>query len=222
MTKSSGTILVGDRRPEGGGAGTEPPNSPLAELTRNIDAVVVGASAGGVEILSALLSSLPARCPVAFCVVLHIPRERPSLLPEVFGVRCALPVKEAEDKEPVQPGTVYFAPPDYHLLIDRGPALALSSDEPVHFSRPSIDVLFESAADIYGERLLGLILTGANQDGAAGLAAIGRAGGRTVVQDPDSAAVAYLPRAALQQGPVDFILSPAQLRDVFAGLGPQG
>lgn len=194
----------------------------LADLARDIDAVVVGASAGGVEILSALLSSLPARCPVAFFVVLHIPRERPSLLPEVFGQRCSLPVKEAEDKEPVQPGTVYFAPPDYHLLLDRGPALALSSDEPVHFSRPSIDVLFESAADIYGERLLGLILTGANQDGAAGLAAIGRAGGRTVVQDPDSAAVAYLPQAALREGPVDFILSPTQLRDVFAGLGPQG
>jgi two-component system chemotaxis response regulator CheB len=193
----------------------------LAGLTRNIDAVVVGASAGGVEILSALLSVLPANCPVAFFIVMHIPRERPSLLPEVFRVRCALPVKEAEDKEPVQPGTVYLAPPDYHLLIDRGPALALSSDEPVHFSRPSIDVLFESAADIYSERLLGLILTGANQDGAAGLAAVGRAGGRTVVQDPDSAAVAYLPKAALQEGPVDFVLTQAVLQGVFATWGPR-
>ena len=197
-------------------------SAPLAELTRNIEAVVVGASAGGVEVLSALLASLPASCPVAFFIVMHIPRERPSLLPEVFRLRCALPVKEAEDKEPVQPGTVYFAPPDYHLLIDRGPTLALSSDEPVHFSRPSIDVLFESAVDIYGARLMGLILTGANQDGAAGLAAIGRAGGRTVVQDPDSAAVAYLPQAALQQGPVDFILSPTQLQDVFATWGAPG
>lgn len=197
-------------------------NVGAADLTRNIDAVVVGASAGGVEVLSALLAALPAGCPVAFFIVMHIPRERPSLLPEVFGMRCALPVKEAEDKEPVQPGTVYFAPPDYHLLLDRGPALALSSDEPVHFSRPSIDVLFESAADIYGERLLGLILTGANQDGAAGLAAVGRSGGRTVVQDPDSAAVAYLPQAALQQGPVDFILSPTQLQSVFATWGPPG
>ena len=194
---------------------------PLADLTRNIDAVVVGASAGGVEILSALLSSLPVLCPVAFCIVLHIPRERPSLLTEVFSLRCALPVKEAEDKEPVQPGTVYFAPPDYHLLLDRGPALALSSDEAVHFSRPSIDVLFESAADIYGERLLGLILTGANQDGAAGLAAVGRAGGRTVVQDPETAAVAFLPQAALLEGPVDYVLSPAQLQSVFALWGPQ-
>jgi two-component system, chemotaxis family, protein-glutamate methylesterase/glutaminase len=190
-----------------------------ATLTRNIDAIVIGASAGGVEILSVLLAALPANCPASFFIVMHIPRERPSLLADVFGVRCALPVKEAEDKEPVQPGTVYLAPPDYHLLIDRGPALALSSDEPVHFSRPSIDVLFESAADIYGERLLGLILTGANQDGAAGLAAVGRAGGRTVVQDPDSAAVAYLPQSALQEGPVDFVLSPALLQGVFAAWG---
>jgi two-component system chemotaxis response regulator CheB len=191
----------------------------LDGLTKNIDAIVIGASAGGVEILSMLLAALPANCPASFFIVMHIPRERPSLLADVFKVRCALPVKEAEDKEPVQPGTVYLAPPDYHLLIDRGPALALSSDEPVHFSRPSIDVLFESAADIYGERLVGLILTGANQDGAAGLAAVGRAGGRTVVQDPDTAAVAYLPQSALLEGPVDFVLTPPLLRGVFAAWG---
>lgn len=188
----------------------------LDALTRNIDAVVIGASAGGVEILSMLLSVIPSGCRISFFIVLHIPRERPSLLPELFANRCALPVREAEDKEPVQPGTVYFAPPDYHMLVDRGPALALSGDEPVHFSRPSIDVLFDSAADIYGERLMGVILTGANQDGAEGLAAIARAGGRTVVQDPGSAAVAYLPEAALREGPVDAVLSIEQLQDLFA------
>ena len=185
-------------------------------LTRGIDAVVVGASAGGVEVLSVLLSMIPADCRVSFFVVVHIPRERPSLLPELFAGRCALPVREAEDKEPVQPGTVYFAPPDYHMLIDRGPALALSGDEPVHFSRPSIDVLFDSAADIYGERLMGVILTGANQDGAEGLAAVGRAGGRTIVQEPDSAAVAFLPRAALESGPVDAVLSIERLQALFS------
>ena len=191
----------------------------LDTLARDVDAVVIGASAGGVEVLSMLLPALPAACRLSIFIVMHIPRERPSLLAEVFGGRCALPVKEAEDKEPIRPGTVYFAPPDYHLLIDRGPAFALSSDEAVHFSRPSIDVLFDSAADIYGERLIGVILTGANQDGAEGLAAVGHAGGRTVVQDPVSAAVAYLPEAALQEGPVDFVLSLAQLRDLFASWG---
>ena len=194
----------------------------LATLARDVDAVAIGASAGGVEVLSMLLSSLPASCRLSFFIVLHIPRDRPSLLPELFSTRCALPVKEAEDKEPIQPGTVYFAPPDYHLLIDRGPAFALSSDEPVHFSRPSIDVLFDSAADIYGERLIGVILTGANQDGAEGLAAVGRAGGRTVVQDPVSAAVAYLPQATLDEGPVDFVLSLEQLRDLFASWSSSG
>jgi len=189
---------------------------------QSVDAVAIGASAGGVEALSMLLAALPASCRLSFFIVLHIPRERPSLLAEVFGGRCALPVKEAEDKEPIQPGTVYVAPPDYHLLIDQGPAFALSSDEPVHFSRPSIDVLFDSAADIYGERLVGVILTGANQDGAEGLAAVGRAGGRTVVQDPVSAAVAYLPEAALKEGPVDLVLSLAQLQDLFASWGAPG
>jgi len=193
--------------------------TPQAPATRDIDAVAIGASAGGVEVLSVLLSALPASCRASFFIVMHIPRERPSLLADVFNARCALPVREAEDKEPVQPGTVYFAPPDYHLLLDRGPALALSSDEPVHFSRPSIDVLFDSAADIYGERLLGLILTGANQDGAEGLAAVGRAGGRTVVQEPGGAAVPFLPEAALQVGPVDFVLSLAQLQELFAAWG---
>ena len=95
----------------------------LDTLARDVDAVVIGASAGGVEVLSMLLPALPAACRLSIFIVMHIPRERPSLLAEVFGGRCALPVKEAEDKEPIQPGTVYFAPPDYHLLIDRGPLL---------------------------------------------------------------------------------------------------
>jgi len=193
--------------------------SEFESVWRDIRAVAIGGSAGGVEVLSLLLSALPPTCPLAFFVVLHIPRERPSLLPEIFGSKCALPVREAEDKEPVLGGTVYFPPPDYHLLIDAGPACALSGDAPVHFSRPSIDVLFESAADIYGPALLGLILTGASQDGAAGLAAVGRAGGHTVVQDPDCAAVRILPECALRAGPVERVLGLEQLRQLFASLG---
>jgi two-component system, chemotaxis family, protein-glutamate methylesterase/glutaminase len=195
---------------------------PPQALTRDLDAVVVGTSAGGVEALCALLPMLPANCRVSFLIVIHIPRERPSLLPEVFATRCALPIREAEDKEPVQPGTIYFAPPNYHLLVDRGPALALSGDEPVYFSRPSIDVLFESAADIYAEHLMGVILTGSNQDGAEGLAAVGRAGGRTVVQQPESATMPVLPEAALQKGPVDAVYSLEQLQELFSCMGTRG
>jgi two-component system, chemotaxis family, protein-glutamate methylesterase/glutaminase len=129
-----------------------------------------------------------------------------------------VPVREAQDKEPVEPGTVYFAPPDYHLLVDEGPQLALSADELVHYSRPSIDVLFESAADLYGDRLLGIILTGANDDGASGLAAVHRAGGVTVVQQPETARASLMVESALKQSPVDLVLSLEQLARLFGTL----
>ena len=145
-------------------------------------------------------------------------REQPSLLVEFFRGKCALPVKEAEDKEPVQACTVYFAPPDYHLLLDKGPQLALSVDELVHFSRPSIDVLFESAADLYGVRLMGIILSGANADGAAGLAAIHRAGGVTIVQEPASAQVPLMALSALERSPADFVLSLDQIAGLLRTL----
>jgi two-component system chemotaxis response regulator CheB len=197
-----------------------------------VDAVAIGASAGGVEALSVLLPALPASLRAAVLIVLHLPRERASVLPEIFSTKCARPVREAEDKEPVVPGTVYFAPPDYHLLVDRaggangrGPQggrdgrgdvrvaaqLALSADDLVNFSRPSIDVLFESASDVYGRRLLGIILTGANHDGAAGLAAVHEAAGVTVVQQPDTAHSSLMPMAAIKRSPVDYVLTLEQI-----------
>jgi two-component system, chemotaxis family, protein-glutamate methylesterase/glutaminase len=187
-------------------------------LRNRVDAVVIGASAGGVEALGALLPALPAAFRPSLFIVLHLPRERPSLLVEIFERRCALPVREAEDKEPIEPGTVYFAPPDYHMLLEKGRQIALSADAPVHYSRPSIDVLFESAADAYGERLLGIILTGANEDGAAGLHAIHQAGGITIVQQPDSAKVPLMVVSALQRGPADFVLSLQEIAELLGGL----
>jgi two-component system chemotaxis response regulator CheB len=184
----------------------------------HIDAIVIGASAGGVEALSTLLPALPQNAVAATFVVLHLPRERPSLLVDIFAPKCAQPVREALDKEPVEAGTIYFAPPDYHLLIDTGPQLALSADEPVNFSRPAIDVLFESAADQYGERLLGIILTGANHDGAAGLQAVRKAGGMAIVQQPDDAQSPYMPEVALQQGPVDAVLTVQQIAALLRAL----
>jgi two-component system chemotaxis response regulator CheB len=192
----------------------------IGPLGRAVDAVVIGTSAGGIDALSVLLPSLPAEVRVAFFVVLHPPRDRPSLLVDIFARKCALPVREAEDKELVEPGTVYFAPPDYHLLLDEGPRLALSADEPVNFSRPSIDVLFESAVDVYGERVLGNILTGASQDGASGLEAVHRAGGTTVVQHPASAQVALMAVSALKRSRVDFVLPLEQIADLLRALAP--
>lgn len=182
-----------------------------AALGRRIDAVVIGASAGGIEALSVVLPALRPGTLAAVMVVLHLPRAGKSLLAEIFGPRCALAVREAVDKEPITGGTVFFAPPDYHLLIDAGPALALSIDEPVHYSRPSIDVLFESAADSYRDRLLGMVLSGGNEDGAAGLAAVQRGGGLTLVQDPASALVARMPAAALDRIRPDFVLPLAEI-----------
>ena len=188
-----------------------------AERLARIEAVAIGASAGGVQALSELLPALPARARVSVFVVLHLPRDRPSLLVEVFSRKCALVVCEAEDKEPILPGTVYFAPTNYHLLIDQGPQLALSADDLVHHSRPSIDVLFESAAEIYRERLLGVILTGASEDGARGLAAVHDAGGITVIQEPQTAQSSLMVTSALRRRSPDLVLSLGGIARLFAG-----
>jgi two-component system chemotaxis response regulator CheB len=179
------------------------PGMPLRE---RVDAIVIGASAGGVEALSVLLPALPQTAKASIFVVLHIPRDRPSLLAGIFAPKCALPVCEAQDKQPVAPGTVYFAPSNYHLLVERGPHLALSADDPVHHSRPSIDVLFESATDVYQDRLMGIILTGANEDGAAGLAAVHDGGGLTVVQQPETAHSPQMALSALKLRRADLVL----------------
>ncbi|BCG27525.1 chemotaxis protein CheB [Pseudomonas tohonis] len=184
------------------------------------DAVVVGASAGGVEALLTVFSGLPAGYGLPLVCVLHLPESRDSLLADLFGRRLALRVKEAQDKEDLRPGTLYFAPPGYHLSIESDHSFSLSREEPLHYSRPSIDVLFESAADSYQERLVGVLLTGANQDGAAGLAAIKRAGGLSIVQDPAEAQVPTMPEAALASHVPDYILPLRGIRALLAQLDP--
>lgn len=188
--------------------------------TADIRAVAIGASAGGVQALSELLPALSRESQAAVFVVLHLPRDRPSLLVDVFSQKCALAVREAEDKEPVIPGTVYFAPPNYHLLVDAGPQLALSADDLVNHSRPSIDVLFESAAQVYREHLLGIILSGANEDGAEGLAAVHDAGGLTVVQEPQTAQSSAMILSALERRPADLVLDLAGIAGLLQRLCP--
>jgi len=194
---------------------------PAALPDERLQVVVIGGSAGSIDALGVLLPALPATLRATVVVVVHLPRERPSLLCQIFQPRCALPVREAQDKEPLEPGTIYFAPPDYHLLLDAGPTLALSVDEPVHFSRPSIDVLFEAAADACGSRLLAILLSGANADGAQGLVAVQAAGGTTLVQSPASCAVPFMPEAALAVMQPGHLLTPegmvAQLLEWHSG-----
>jgi two-component system chemotaxis response regulator CheB len=163
----------------------------------SVEAIVIGASAGAVQALSTLLPALPANYPFPVLVVVHVPPDRSNALVPLLQQKCRLAVKEAEDKEPVRPGVAYFAPSDYHLLVEKGRTLALSADSLVLHSRPSIDVLFESAAEAYGPAVLGVILTGANDDGAAGLSSICRVGGLALVQDPKEAYAGAMPSAAL-------------------------
>ncbi len=171
--------------------------------------VVVGTSSGGLKAAQVLLSGLDATFQVPLVLVQHRGKDESSLC-EYLSRSSPLPVSEPEDKEAILPGHVYLAPRDYHLLIE-GATFALSVDAPVSYARPSIDVLFESAADQYKERAIGVILTGANQDGARGLAAIKAQGGLTVIQDPESAAHREMPEAAMARTNPDWILGLAEI-----------
>lgn len=181
--------------------------------------VVIGASAGAVQALLAVLPTLPAGFAAPVLVVVHVPSDRDNVLVPLLQAKCRLTVKEAEDKEPIAPGVIYFAPSDYHLLVEADRTLALSNDEPVNYSRPSIDVLFESAADAYGENLVGVILTGANHDGAAGLKAVVDAGGVAIVQSPAEAYATPMPDAALQASPAAMIMNLDAIASYLSSLG---
>ncbi|MFJ3451602.1 chemotaxis protein CheB [Pseudomonas sichuanensis] len=185
-----------------------------------VRAVVIGASAGGVSALFSVLGALPEGFAIPVLCVLHLPDNRHSQLAEVLQRRLHRPVREACDKAPIEEGLIYVAGPRYHLSVEQDLTLSLSQEEPVHFSRPAIDYLFASAADAYGPGLLGILLTGANEDGARGLLQIKRSGGRTVVQDPRDAQVALMPEAALALHSPDHILSLSGIGQLLATLEP--
>ena len=180
-------------------------------MLRGYDAIVIGSSAGGFAALAEVLPRLSAALTQAVVVVQHLHPDGGEYLVEFLGQHCALPVKEAEDKEPILPGVIYVAAACYHLLVERDRTFALSADDKVHYARPSIDVLFESAATAYGPKLIGVVLTGANADGASGLAAIKARGGLAVVQDPTTAEVSFMPNAALAATMVDHVLDLAAI-----------
>ena len=172
-----------------------------------LELVAVGTSRGGVNALTALLAQLPAALPVPIVIVQHrAASPDAALLSQLLQDHTALAVVEADDKMPMTAGTVYLAPPDYHLLVEAPGLLALSTDAPVRSARPSIDVLFESAADAYGCRLLAVLLTGASADGADGLAAVKARGGRAIVEDPETAECRTMPAAGLAATAVDYVL----------------
>lgn len=190
----------------------------LAQPPAPVDAIALGASAGGIDALLALFAGLrpPWRAPVV--AVLHLAPDRGSRLAEVLGQRLGGHVEEARPGAPVAPGHLYLAPPGYHLLVEESRTFALSCDPPVLFSRPSIDVLMETCADAYGPALAGLVLTGASEDGARGLAAIRAAGGLALVQDPEEAAHPPMPLAAIAAADPQAVLPLAALRPLLRNL----
>ncbi|TKB48614.1 chemotaxis protein CheB [Ferrimonas sediminicola] len=178
---------------------------------RAYQAVVIGVSAGGMAALERVLPRLAADFSLPVLIVQHVGPVSDSYLPIHFSMRCALPVYEAEDKQPIEAGAIYFAPPNYHLMVERTHTLALSTDDRVNFSRPAVDVLFDTAADAYGPGLVGVILTGSNSDGAAGMARIKRRGGLLVVQTPESAEAPQMPLAVLERVEVDHQLPLSEI-----------
>lgn len=186
-----------------------------ADFSHAVETVAIGASAGGIDALFTLLADLQAPFRGTVITVLHLPENHESKLVEVFASRLGIPVEEAQPHAPVASGKVYFAPPGYHLLVEADRTFSLSCDAPVLFSRPSIDVLMESCADLYGADMAGIVLTGANDDGARGLAAIGAAGGLTAVQDPAEAAHTAMPQAAIRMADPDYVLPLAGLRSLL-------
>ncbi|MCJ8339120.1 MAG: chemotaxis protein CheB [Pseudomonadales bacterium] len=173
--------------------------------------IAIGVSAGGFEVLNTLVTQLPADFSLPIAIVQHRSADSSGYLAEHLDISAKIKVKDVFDKEPISPGIVYLAPPDYHLLIERGFFFSLSRDDKVNFSRPSIDVLFESAADIYRQACLAIILTGKNHDGAMGLAKIVATGGTAIVQNPGSAQASEMPIAAIKKVPTASVYTLSQI-----------
>jgi two-component system chemotaxis response regulator CheB len=185
---------------------------------REFEAIVIGASAGGLNAFFNLFEHLPSNFPIPIIVVQHLHPQEDSVLPDLINSKTKLNVKEVVDKEEIHRGFIYFAPPNYHLLIEDKYSFSLTYDEKVNYSRPSIDVLFESASHVWAQNLIGIILTGANGDGAEGIKLVAKAGGTTIAQSPDSSEFPVMPQAAINTGFVQHILTIEQMVDFLINL----
>lgn len=173
--------------------------------------VVIGGSAGSLDVILKMLADTQPGSDIFFIIIVHRRNDADSVLTYLFSSRTKFKVKEAEDKDAILPGYIYIAPPDYHLLLEDKYTFSLDASEKIHYSRPSINVTFESVADVFGDTVIGILLSGANADGALGLKKIKQAGGFTIVQDPKSAEVDYMPRQALEQLLPDAIINGDEL-----------
>ncbi|RRA98842.1 chemotaxis protein CheB [Larkinella rosea] len=175
------------------------------KLKNTCKAVVIGGSAGSIEVLLKLLPALSSPLSFAVIIVLHRKNSTDSSLVNLLALKTSLPIREVEDKDAAKPGAIYLAPADYHLLIEKEEVFALDDSEKINYSRPSLDVTFESAADVYGSSLVGILLSGANADGTAGLNAVKKNGGIIVAQKPETAQSSFMPQQAILNAPIDFI-----------------
>ena len=183
--------------------------------------IVMGLSSGGMDALKRIFSALPANFAYPVVIVQHLSPRSDSQWIDILNKRYEIEIKEAEEKEYLKKGTVYLAPPNYHLLVERNESLSLSIDERVSYARPSIDVLFETAAEAFGEDLVGVVLTGSNHDGAAGLKKIKECGGLTLVQNPKTSFSAYMPQEAIKKADPHFILDLPDIIEFLKTLDQQ-
>jgi two-component system chemotaxis response regulator CheB len=195
---------------------------PRDSLKPAFKAVALAASAGGLAALSRVLSPLPANLPAAILIVQHLAPHQRSLMSEILSRRIHLPVAEAVEGEALQPGRVFIAPPDWHLLIESGEVIHLTQTAPVHFVRPSADLLFESLASVYKEHLLAVVLTGTGRDGSLGVLAVKKMGGIVIAQDQESAEFFGMPGAAIASGAVNFVLPLDEISDAIINLVQRG
>jgi two-component system chemotaxis response regulator CheB len=179
------------------------------------EAIVVGTSAGGLNALKVILERLPEDFPVPILIVQHLRADSESFWINNLNAQCKINVKEAVEKELIVKGNVYIAPPDYHMLVELDRSISLSQEGKVNYSRPSIDVLFDTAADVYQDKLIGLVLTGASKDGARGLRKIKRKGGTTVVENPATAEFSLMPAEAIRASKADYVLSLQEIADLL-------
>ncbi|QNL49169.1 chemotaxis protein CheB [Olivibacter sp. SDN3] len=185
----------------------------MYDQDKQIDLLVIACSAGGVMLLMELLQELKSDISFAILVIIHRNDKFHSTLEEMVQQKCRLRAKEAEEKEKLTPGIIYFVPGGYHLLIETDKTVALDVSEPVNYCRPSIDVSLQSAAEVFQDKLVAILLSGANKDGAEGLRAVHRYGGVTLVQNPEFAEVDVMPKAAIETNSVTAVLSDAQLKE---------
>lgn len=184
--------------------------------------IVIGVSTGGTKALKTILSVLPSKFALSVIIIMHRHKETDGYLERLLDNECKMQVKQADEKEEIKAGVVYVAPPNYHLLIEDDGTFSLSVEGVVNYARPSVDVVFESAAGVYGQGLIGVILTGANKDGSQGLKKIKEAGGLVIVQAPETSEVAEMPRAAIAAVKPDYVLPLEKIGPLLRKLESKG